>query len=174
MNTWVTLQTKSLLEFVREQIPWENIRAPSHWRETAKSTFTFLNSKACSSDLETKFRLGVRMFRKKAFDEIYRPAKEVMLNVYYTYLKDFGQRQSHSSLKGARVRQYELHTTGCNNMAEQCFGGKMHFMTELAVIFLRRGSLNAICNECTEHACTHEAYVFPRNSWTFHDRIIPD
>ena len=87
---------------------------------------------------------------------------ESKLNIEYTYLTVFDLRLSHRSLKGACMRQYEPNTTGCNNMAERCLSEKMLFMTNSAVIFLRRGSRNAICNACTEHACAHRAFVFPR------------
>ena len=85
------------------------------------------------------------------------------MNVEYTYLTGFDHHLSHCSLKGAFVLQYEPSTTVCNNMAERCLSEKMIFMTDSAVIFLRRGSLNAICNACTEHACAAKAFVFPRN-----------
>ena len=85
---------------------------------------------------------------------------ESKTNIEWTYLTVFDHRPGCCSLKGACLRQYEPSTTGCNNMAEQSLSEKMLFMTELAVIFLRRGSLiNAICNASTEHACAQSFRV---------------
>jgi hypothetical protein len=95
-------------------------------------------------------------------------SKWSMLDVDYTYLTLFDHRLGHCALKGARVRQYEPYTTVCNNMAERCSSEKMLFMTKLAVIFLRRGSPNAICNACTEHARAQSLRVSTRDTVIFH------